>query len=86
LEKQNLAATPAPAWPAADSLEGEALKRAVYKLEEETRARMLQHQGGVPTFSDNSLLRFITRLRQLDERLPWEESIKRLGGAQGKHV
>jgi len=86
LEKQHLAATPAPAWPAADSLEGEELKRAVYKLEEETRARMLEHQGGVPTFSDNCLLQFIGRLRQLDQRLPWEESIKQLGGVQGKQL
>ena len=59
VEKQNLAATPAPAWPAADFLEGEALKRAVYQLEEETRARIKDRQDGVPKFSDNILLQLI---------------------------
>lgn len=86
MEKHNLAIAPAAARPATDSLEGEALKKAVYNLEEETRVRMSERQDGVPTFSDNVLLQLIRELRQLDEKLPWEESIKQLGGAQGKQL
>lgn len=72
-------ATPAP-------LEGEALKRAVYRLEAEVRAKIVERQHGVPTFSDNTLLTLIKQLRQLDEALPWEESIRRLGGVAGKQL
>ena len=45
------ATAPATAWSTTETLQGEALKRAVYKLEAETRARIMERQNGVPTFS-----------------------------------
>jgi hypothetical protein len=83
VEKQNLATAPA-ATASTTELEGEALKRAVYKLENETLIKILKRQHGVPSFSDNTLLEFIKQLHQLDKTRPWEESARQLGGVQGK--
>jgi len=86
VEKQNLATAPAAVGSATERLEGEALKQAVYKLEKETRIKILERQHGIESASDNALLQFISRLRQLDKTLPWEESVRRLGGVQGKEL
>lgn len=86
VEKQNLATTPAATQSATELLEGEALKRAVYKFEEETRTKILKRQHGVPTFSDVTLLQVINQLHQLDKTRSWEESARQLGGVQGKQL
>src|SRR4026208_561667 len=85
VEKQNLATAPPATGSATDLLKGDALKRAVYKLEEETRIKIVERQHGVSTFSDSTLLQIIKQLRQLDKTLPWEESIRQLG-VQGKQL
>ena len=84
VEKQNLATAPAATGSATELLEGEALKRAVYKLEEETRIKIWERQNGIARFFDVTLLQFIKQLHQLDKTLPWEESVRQLGGVQGK--
>jgi hypothetical protein len=61
VEKQNLATAPAATESATEVLEGEALKQAVYKLEEETRTKILERQHGIPIFSDVTLLQFINQ-------------------------
>jgi hypothetical protein len=60
-------------------LEGAQLKQATNELMEETLDRILVNQNRVPTFFDSNLLELIRRLRQLDKRLSWEESVRRLG-------
>ncbi len=66
---------------ASDSVVGSALKKAAFKFEEEIRAKVKERQHGVPTFCDNTVLSLIGQLRQLDDALPWEESIKHLSAA-----
>ena len=62
-------------------LQGEQLKQAVQMLEGELVEKVLIHQNGVPTFCDNRMLALIKQLQKLDEHLPWEASIARLGSA-----
>ena len=60
-------------------LEGDHLKQAANELMEEILDRILVDQSGVPTFCDSNLLELIKKLQQLDKKLPWEESVRRLG-------
>ena len=86
VQNQNFATAPAATASATELLEGEALKRAVYKLEQETIIKIMERQHGVPTFSDNTLLHVIKQLRQLDKTLPWEKSVRQLGDVQRKQL
>lgn len=67
-------------------LSGSPLKEATHKLAEETREKIKQRQNGVPTFSDNFFLALVEQLDGLDESLPWEDSIERLGGPNGQQM
>jgi cephalosporin hydroxylase len=62
-------------------LQGDQLKQAVKMLEGELLEKVLIHQNGVPTFCDDRLFALIKVLQKLDEHLPWEASIARLGSA-----
>lgn len=64
-------------------LEGNALKQATNELAEEVQTKISGIQNGVGTFFDNGLLGLIKELRQLDQSLPWEEGVKRVGGLKG---
>lgn len=78
IEEQPAQTTPAK-QPQPDLLEGDHLKHAANKLMEEILDRILTRQSGVPTFCDSNLLDLVKKLQQLDKRLPWEESVRRLG-------
>jgi len=67
-------------------LAGDELKAAVLELEAETRARIAERQQGIPTFGDGTLLSLVRQLRELDQDLPWEESVRRQDGAAGRYL
>lgn len=67
-------------------LSGDALKEAANHLAEETRAKILKRQRGVPTFCDNALLALIKQLNQLDNSLHWEQSCEQVSGSQGEQL
>jgi cephalosporin hydroxylase len=67
-------------------LQGDALKQAARRLAAEVQAKIEGIQNGVDTFCDNALINLIKKLEQLDEALPWEESISQLGGSMGEEL
>jgi cephalosporin hydroxylase len=56
-------------------LQGDALKQAARNLWAEVQLKIEGPQNGVRTSADNALLSLIWALEQLDEALPWEESV-----------
>lgn len=65
-------------------LAGEQLKRAMNQLAAEFKAKIVEQQNGVPTMLDNALLSFVEQLKRLPSHMPWEESSKFVGGADGE--
>lgn len=61
--------------------QGDALKQAVRALAADLRAKMDGAQNGVGTFGDHALIGFAAQLEQLDQALPWEDSLSRLSGS-----
>lgn len=59
-------------------MSGNALKEAANRFAEITKAKIVERQNGVPTFSDNILLALVEQLNRLDKNLTWEEGIKSL--------
>jgi len=80
-DNPNAGKVAAAARPQLDLLQGDQLKKAVKMLEGELAEKVLVRQNGIPTFCDNRLSAIIKQLQKLDEHLPWETSIARLGSA-----
>lgn len=64
-------------------LQGEALKQATRGLAAEIQMKVINAQGGVGTFFDNGFLGLFKELSQLNQDLPWEESVKQLRSIKG---
>ena len=67
-------------------MNGDELKAAAETFAQELRSKIEREQGGVATFFNNFLLRTIRELNQLDPTLAWEESARRIGGAEGDRL
>ena len=65
---------------------GDELKAAAETFARELRRKIEREQRGVATFFNNFLLRTVRELGQLDPALPWEESSRRVGGAEGERL